>query len=334
MARRGAQAQDKGQDKSVDTGAQAPESTENDNTQAPAEGATTEAQAPTKAEPDLTAFKAAVQAALDEGDETTGVLPEASKQGIAKAYRDLDGQKEKNAAKALLDEGVKQSIIGSNLPHARSYTEARDAVNEATAKKSEATPADPKAAYVTRLASLRLAESVLTSQVDTEKVNVDEAQKETGQLVDSLAEDVTKYQTWLDSEAEDKGDAPEVSAIVKAAFKLAAGKASGSVRKSGGTSVSSGERRDVGKHIEQAFADVEPGTFLKISQIANFKSDEYGEDRPSQGAVSARLFPPSGGKCTVKGVQPVQKDESKNQPRGASKRDDELSEDEAAKQAA
>lgn len=271
------------------------------------------------AEPDLTEFKEAIEQALTDGDDDTGVLPVAAQAAVSDAYRKLDGQKAKNLAKALLDDGVKASIIGSNLPHARSYTEMRDAVNKVTAKKAtDKVPADPKEAAVTRLASLRLAHVIVMDTLP-DTLNADEVANETTQLAESLTEDVEKYKAWVANEAEDKGEAPEVNPVVKSAFKLAQGKAAGAARKSGTGGSSSGERHSTAKHIEEYFADKEAGHFAKISEIANFKSAEYGDDHPSQGAVSARLFPPNGGKCTISGVEPVQKDDSTNQPRGARK---------------
>lgn len=50
-------------------------------------------------------------------------------------------------------------------------------------------------------------------------------------------------------------------------------------------------RRNVVAHLEQVFAPLASGTFLTIAQIVKTRSDEYGDDRPSPGAISARLFP-------------------------------------------
>ena len=64
-----------------------------------------------------------------------------------------------------------------------------------------------------------------------------------------------------------------------------------------------GERRDIGVHISAAFANKEAGDFLTVSQIRAARSDEYGDNSPSAGAISARLFPKSG-KFTVDGIKP------------------------------
>ncbi|MFC8616587.1 DUF262 domain-containing protein [Micromonospora purpureochromogenes] len=63
------------------------------------------------------------------------------------------------------------------------------------------------------------------------------------------------------------------------------------------------QRRDIGAHIISAFTSLAPGVFLTINQIRNHRSDEYGDEFPSAGAISARLFPLTG-RCTVPGVEP------------------------------
>lgn len=64
-------------------------------------------------------------------------------------------------------------------------------------------------------------------------------------------------------------------------------------------------RRDVGLHIANAFKNIPSGTFLTIQQIKNTPSPEYGDDSPSAGAVSARLFPSTGKPTTVAGIEPT-----------------------------
>ncbi|MEU4477743.1 DUF262 domain-containing protein [Micromonospora sp. NPDC023966] len=62
-------------------------------------------------------------------------------------------------------------------------------------------------------------------------------------------------------------------------------------------------RRDIGAHIVSAFFGLAPGSFLTINEIRRHRSDEYGDEFPSAGAIHARLFP-SSGRCTVPGVEP------------------------------
>lgn len=74
-------------------------------------------------------------------------------------------------------------------------------------------------------------------------------------------------------------------------------------------------RRDIGAHIVHAFRDLPSGTFLTIQQIRNTPSPEYGNEAPSAGAISARLFPSTGSRTTVPDVVA----ERENGVRGARK---------------
>jgi hypothetical protein len=106
------------------------------------------------------------------------------------------------------------------------------------------------------------------------------------------------------SEGEDQPEAPKVPAEVVAAFKFARGaKRRGVGTGNGDRTPHDGPRRDLGKHIAEAFADVESGTFLSVAEIRKFKSSEYEDEPPSAGAISARLFPAKG-ECTVEGITP------------------------------
>ncbi|RKN47716.1 DUF262 domain-containing protein [Micromonospora endolithica] len=63
------------------------------------------------------------------------------------------------------------------------------------------------------------------------------------------------------------------------------------------------QRRDIAAHITSAFAALASGAFLTVQEIRNHRSDEYGAEFPSAGAISARLFPVTG-RCSVPGVEP------------------------------
>ncbi|WP_431974787.1 DUF262 domain-containing protein [Micromonospora haikouensis] len=62
-------------------------------------------------------------------------------------------------------------------------------------------------------------------------------------------------------------------------------------------------RRDIAAHIVSALSSQAAHTFLTINEIRNHRSAEYGDEFPSAGAISARLFPATGN-CTVPGVVP------------------------------
>jgi hypothetical protein len=49
-------------------------------------------------------------------------------------------------------------------------------------------------------------------------------------------------------------------------------------------------KRDVGAHLREWANSVEIGRFATIATVAAFRSEEYGSDNPSNGAVAAHLF--------------------------------------------
>ncbi|WP_198303454.1 DUF262 domain-containing protein [Cellulomonas sp. PSBB021] len=65
-----------------------------------------------------------------------------------------------------------------------------------------------------------------------------------------------------------------------------------------------GPRGDIAAHIVEVFAGLPAGSFMTISQISKCSSAAYPDGPPSQGAISARLFPRDGRPSTVPGVRP------------------------------
>jgi hypothetical protein len=283
--------------------------------EAPAEGTATATEAP--AEVDLTGFKQAVENAVSESDTSTGEVPEASLAAVTAEYRKLEGIKAKNQAKAFVNEGMKNAMDSDSLAGARAYLNIQETALVAAAggSKAERTPTDPTEAFVQRVAVLQLAYHLVTQSVP-EGVTED-WQDKVGTLVSESAGQATAYQAWLVDESDDKGDEPDTSAVVKNAVKLAEGKtARAGVARSGGGSFD-GPRRDTARHIINAFADKEDGTFLKIAEIRNVHSEEYGTELPSAGAISARLFPKSGKSVMPKhGIHPTERDGKKGAVKG------------------
>lgn len=278
------------------------------------EAAPAAAEKPAEVKIDLTAYTAAVDAAYEGKDETSGVVNDELLEAVTKAYRDLDGVKPKNQAKTLVGERLKDAVNSLDIVSGRAYMLIGEA-NTAGAggAKGEKAPADPAEAYVQRLVTLALAQSLVTAPegVDTAAA----AEKANAQLAE-LAPKAQEYLAWTVNEAEDKGDEPDVPSTVKAAVKLATGKtAKAGGGRSGGGSTFDGPRRDIGKHIAEAFESHNSGDFLTIAEITNFKSAEYGDSKPSAGAISARLFPPTG-KCSLDFVTP---DTNEKGNRGAKK---------------
>lgn len=290
-------------------------STKSDSTQENTVTENTEAvEATEKVEIDLTAFQAAVTEALAEGDTSTGQLPETAVAKVNAEYRKLDGLAAKNAARKHLDDGMLDAVGKLDAVSARGYSDLKGNLSAAGGPKAEKAPADPVVAFVQRHAALQLAQYVVNGEAPEIPEGRDVA-AEIEALVKENVEALQAQVAYLADDSEDKGDGPELNPVIRAAFKAASGKAAGGKR--GGST--GGPRRDIAKHIESAFAEVESGTFLSVAEIAKHKSAEYGDDHPSQGAVSARLFPASG-KVTVEGVVPVNKAEldGKN-PKGARK---------------
>lgn len=287
--------------------------------QAPAQD-TTPAEAPTDAKMDkapeapidTSAFDAALSTALAEMDQSTGTLADAQLAPVVKAYQELDGAKAKAAVRATIEQGVKDALQPEtgDIPRARALNTIRGEITKSKGggPKKDSTPSDPTSAFVDLVVSLQLAYSHVTQNVP-DGVAEDWAERAT-KLAGETVADVDKLAKYTG-----EGEEPEASSLAKRALKLATGK----VKSGGGGGVRtpfSGTRRDIGKHILSAFADKADGDFLTVAQIVAHKSDEYGDETPSPGAVSARLFPKSG-KCTLEGVVPVEA--AGDQPKGARK---------------
>lgn len=259
---------------------------------------------------DLTAFDSAVEAAVAEADKSTGEVPEASIAKANEAYRALDGIKAKNAARAALDKRMMDAIFESDAPLARSFAQIKENLSAGSSSASKA-PKDPTESFVGKLAGLQAAYTLLFNDVPEGVKDGWESQVE--EKASTLAEAASKYQSDL-SNATDEApfDDSDVPSEVKRVVKLATGKSSG------GTGYTGGPRRNVGKHIEQVFADLPVGSVLTVTEINKARSEEYGPNSaPTTGAISQRLFPPKGGKPNLpEGIEPVNEE---GQSRGARK---------------
>lgn len=303
MARRSAT---KAADEATTT-TEAPEVVEETTTEAPTESADTKTEE--SAPVDLGPFQAAVESAIGEADTSTGELPATAVESVNKVYRELEGLKAKNAARAWIDEQMKASIMGKDILKARVYVNIKDGLSAGSSAGPKA-PADPTQAFVQKVVALRLAtDEVLANVPEGVSENwTDDADK----LVEELAEQVTAYRAFLASEDEDE-EAPEVSPVVRQVFKLAAARGSAG----GGGRVAGGPRRDIEKHITQVFENLPSGSFLSIAEISKTASTEYGDDRPSAGAVSARMFPKGKEAYAANGLRAVEAADGK--PRGVVK---------------
>jgi hypothetical protein len=269
---------------------------------APAAETTAETPKAPEAPIDLSQFQAVANQAVAESDTATGSIPEGELSKVITEYRGLDGVKAKNKAKGWLNDQMKEAMNGDDIAKARAFLQLHESMTAGSGggSKAEKAPADPTEAFVQQYATLRLALGLLTPGEGVDDTWQDKAKE----LVESSNQVAGEYLAWVRNESEDKGDEPEVSPVVRNAVKLATGKAAKAGGRSGGGSTFTGERRDIAKHIQSAFADKQVGDFLLIAEIRNHQSEEYGTDSPSAGAISARLFPASG-KVTIEGVEPA-----------------------------
>lgn len=302
----------------------------------PEEQAKADAEAKAKADAEKAARKQAEEAALTEFksvaervvssedvDTSTGVPSEALKSEVTGAYSKLGTAAPKKQAKAWLQERMQACMLeGPNsFTKARTYLELFQAVEAIKAQREQVvrTPVDPTEEHVKRVTAAYLAPNLMLPGDEVAADWQDRVQK----LAAELQSEVVALRNWLvehGSKADDdetKPDQPEVNAVVQTALRLAQGRPVGGARKSkaksngSGTTTTrtpfTGERGDIAQHITEAFANVQSGEFLSISDMVNFTSSQYGGDKkaPSPGAIAARLFPRGGGECTVEGITPT-----------------------------
>lgn len=267
-----------------------PSSTENEGTEGDAPA---EAEAEEAAPIDLTEFKETVSKAVDQSS-TDGTVGDEDFKAVTEAYRALssqpDSRKAYKQAREFVEEGMKSNLAKAQVREAVAFMNLQEALVHGAGAAAGGTtrkPADPLEDYVTKLVTVELAASIVASEVP-EGVDPEKASEEVGKRVAALSASIDTYRAWLDNTDENKGDAPEVDALLVRAFKVARGRGA-KVSSSTPRAAYTGERRNVGTHIQQVFAAVEPGTFLKVSAIAKAKSSEYGDDSPSAGAINAKL---------------------------------------------
>lgn len=237
---------------------------------------------------DLTAFEAAVAEAVSGSDEATGEVPEIEVAKVRDAYQALPGIKAKNAAKASLNDNLKAHLADLKVREARAVMVLVERATVAGKSQAPKKEVNLQEQFESKIATLTLALYLAQKQVP-EGVNA-EAGIEAGT---TLAND--HFPAALDVISSESGESD--SALIRNAVKLASTKA-----RKGGTRVATGERRDLGSHISEAFDSVESGTFLSVADIKRFKSTVYGDDTPSAGAITNRLEPKSGKATTIEGI--------------------------------
>jgi hypothetical protein len=257
-----------------------------------------------------------------EYDSATGELPGAELAKIKAAYAELPSTPAKTQARKWLSASMRDALAKERNPSkARAFLAMEEEVKTTAATRETIArpPQDPTQAHVERVGAMYLASSFVDPGSDVAEDWISKVQD----LARSLAGEVGTYKAflaqhdaWTAADEATRGEepkAPEVSGVVLNAAKIARGRGigTGAARRASTTTSApratgpgySGPRRDVKKHIASAFADVPVGTFLKVAEIAGHKSDEYGDDRPSSGAISASL---ASAKFDVDGVQPTE----------------------------
>jgi hypothetical protein len=264
-------------------------------------------------------FTAAAEGALaDESrDESTGTLPAATIAPVAQAYTAL-GTRYKGNAREWLTEKMTEAMTEGKYLDARSYLELLNGLKSTGSRKETAgkPPVDPTEAHVARAAALMLSVNLLEAEEGVAEDWATKAQEKANEL----SSQVLAYRNWMaenkDKASDEQTEAPTVDPIVLAAAAAAKGRAV--TRKAAASPAGAakpkaagdpGARHDTSAHIQEAFADKNPGDWMSIGDIVKFKSTEYGDDEPSPGAIAARLFPGNDAtKCKVPGIRPEQRD--------------------------
>lgn len=226
-------------------------------------------ETPVEEVPDITSFIELVESLVSR-DEENDVAEANAEQivSVQQAYRALS-RKEKNLAKNELSSRMEKAVMeDDDISLAKFYLDINNRMTEAVkvAKvPAEKKVADPTEAYVKLIAKLNLARALVVVPDEFDKEDIE---KRADELFRKGAEDAQKDEQEL--------------VWVRQALNLAQPKRAKAA--TGG-----GKRHSVANHIAEAFANAEPGESLTVTQIADFKSEEYGDTHPSRQAVIAHL---------------------------------------------
>src|SRR6185436_9588782 len=144
-----------------------------------------------------------------------------------------------------------RAIGEKNIQLARAFVSLKEGLSAGSGGGAAKAPADPTTAFVQKVAALQIALNLTTGNVP-EGVSEDWTEK-ADRLVAELAEQVDSYVEWSKSDDED-AEQPEVSPVVRQAYKLSQGKTPG-----GSGRISGGPRRDIEKHLMSVFANLNEG---------------------------------------------------------------------------
>lgn len=285
-------------------------------------------------ETNMKEFMSAVESAVvsEERDQGSGELPTAIVETVTLPFSKVRAKKDREELQAYLTNKMSEFMVADSVPLARTYMQLLMATKNLTVSRPQisATPVDPTEAWVAHVTALLLSSNFASPVPEGVAENWQDLVRAKR---DSLLEQAAKYITWHEANHaksdEEKEKAPEVDAIVLRAAQIASGKgATKAPRKNAkpGTSAApaervpfTGQRRDIAVHVQSAFANLDSGAWLSIGEIVNHRSEEYGDVKPSQGAIGARLYPNDGGACTIEGVIPEIRNVDGRDKKGARK---------------
>lgn len=248
--------------------------------------------------------------------EAQGTKPTVSgddSRDLRKAYADLHvrgkayarGYAEDRMREALLTGGEDADAFTQAIIWNQIGTVQKEGVEKPRAERKAKVEVSPLEQAADKLAVLRMAAEYITSN-PTEEVDTEELDEAADAKVEDLYGELETYVDWETrelAEGEEKGEFEgELSPLVREAARLVLKKA----RRAGGGGTGrtyTGPRRSPVAHIENAFSTVESGAFLTIAEIVAIPSEEYGDERPSSGAIAARLFPKNGSECVIEGIE-------------------------------
>lgn len=192
---------------------------------------------------------------------------ESAVNGDLSAYTSAE-QGTKSKVRAQVEKSIKEALRAKEFETAGDLQDVLDSLVSAKISK-ESAKIDFAQVIADKIANLRLAADML----------------ESGAIVPEgiEPESVVDLATKITAALADK----------EAATKIASAKIT-----------KSSDRVDIEAHVAEVIADVESGTFLKISEVAKVRTEAAPEGLPSQGALAARLFAKGG--CTLDGVEPVE----------------------------
>lgn len=179
--------------------------------------ATTAAPAVEEAPIDLTKFNDAVSDAISDGAPSAEEI-----KNVRRVYGELEPRKGKSAARAKLDDDVRDAIQGSNITQAQALLAIKDAILKSggLSGKRTAAPKNPTEAHTSNVLAIQIGYSLAYSNVPE---GVDPNWIDLVKATPELEASAQSYRKWLSDGQE--GDEPEVPEAAKAGARISLGKA-------------------------------------------------------------------------------------------------------------